>query len=160
MNLNGFNAEEHQQDRYEPLPVGDYLAMIVNSEEKQTKAGTGSYLKLEFEIVGEGHKGRKLWVNLNLNNPSQDAVRIAQGELSSICKAVGILNPKDSVDLHNIPMLVKVGIEVRKDTGEPQNRVKGFKTRPGIGAEAAVSVMPSKAPAKQAAGGSAPWAKK
>ena len=117
MNLNGFNAEEHKSAGFEPLPVGEYLATIVATEEKSTKAGDGSYLKLEFEILEGDYKGRKLWENLNLKNKSADAERIAKGQLSAICKAVGVLSPKDSVDLHNIPMLIRVGIEVRKEIG-------------------------------------------
>ncbi len=161
MILNGFNANEHESQSFEPLPVGDYLCVIVASEEKQNSKGTGSYLKMELEVIGDAGKGRKLWVNLNLNNPNPDAVRIAQGELSSICKAVGVLSPKDSCELHNIPLLVKVGLETRKDTGEVQNRVKGYKTRPGIGEAAAGSVMPAKvAKADNTAAAPPPWSRK
>lgn len=43
-----------------------------------------------------------------LNNANETAVRIARGALSSICRAVGTPHPKDSCELHDLPLLVKV----------------------------------------------------
>lgn len=159
MDLSGFNAEEHKSSSFDPLPVGDYLAVITDSEQKKTNAGNGHYLKLTFEITQGDYKGRKLWTNLNLDNPNPEAVRIAQGELSAICKAVGILKPADSVDLHNIPLMVKVGLTTNKQTGDAENRIKGYKSRPGVGEAAAGAIMPNKAPAASASS-TAPWARK
>lgn len=128
--LKGFNATEVAPSTgFEPLPVGEYVAMIVDSEEKPTQAGTGSYVKLVIEVVDGQFKGRKLFENLNLDNPSQEAVNIARATLSAICRAVGVLTPDDTVQLHNIPMTIKVGMEKRKDTGDMQNRIKGYKSR-------------------------------
>jgi hypothetical protein len=146
--LSGFNAAEVEPSKgFDPIPAGKYPAMIVNSEMKPTQAGTGEYLKLEFEVLDGEFKGRKLFVNLNLENPNEQAVQIARAELSAICRAVNVLTPKDSVELHNLPLTIKVGIEKRKDTNELQNRVKGYEGKDA--AKPAVS-----------AGGPAPWQKK
>ena len=52
MELNGFNAAAIEPAAtYEPLPAGNYSAVIVESEEEPTKAMTGSYLQLGLEIV-------------------------------------------------------------------------------------------------------------
>lgn len=153
--LNGFNAAEVEPSKgFDPLPVGDYVAMIVDSEEKTTQAGTGTYIKLTVEIVDGEYKGRKLWENLNLNNPSAEAVAIAKATLSAICRAVGVLTPRDTVELHNIPMTVKIGLEKRKDSGEMQNRIKAFKPR----VDASAITTPTTAAAS--GGGAAPWLKK
>lgn len=153
--LNGFNAAEVEPSKgFDPLPVGDYVAMIVDSEEKTTQAGTGSYIKLTIEIVDGDYKGRKLWENLNLNNPSSEAVAIAKATLSAICRAVGVLTPRDTVELHNIPMSVKIGLEKRKDSGEMQNRIKSYKGR--VDASAITTPQSSAA----SGGGTAPWLKK
>ena len=127
-NLHGFNQEEdYGSFGNEPIPAGNYIGAIVASEEKETRNGNGSYLKLEFEILDGPHKGRRLYTNLNLNNPNETAVRIARAELKLICEACGAVKPSDSVDLHNIPMLLKVELRKRNDTGEPQNVVRGYK---------------------------------
>ncbi len=126
-NLQGYDASNHEPlGDFEALPKGEYRAMATDSEMKDTKAGTGSYLQIVWELLDEEHQGRKLWSRLNLDNPNTTAVEIAQRELSSICRATGVLRPKDSAEFHNIPVVLKVGVEKRKDTGEFANRVQGY----------------------------------
>lgn len=130
--LNGFNAAEVEPSTgFDPIPAGEYLATIIESEQKTTKAGDGEYLKLVFEVLDGAFRGRKLFVNLNLKNPNPEAVRIARAELSAICRAVGVLAPKDSVEIHNLPLTVKVGLK-KNDLGESENRIKGYTPRGGV----------------------------
>ena len=120
----GFDADQVEpRTGFEPLPDGDYRVLIMDSDWHTTKAGNGQYLKLQFEVLDGACKGRYLWLNLNLKNQSEKAVQIAQAELSAICRAVGVTKPKDSTDLHNKPLVVKVG----RDKKDPeQNRIKEF----------------------------------
>lgn len=126
-NLNGFNATEVEPTvSFEPLPAGEYLATITESEMKPTKSGSGSYLQMTFTILDGEFRGRVLWARLNLNNPNATAVKIARGELSAICRAVGVMQPRDSVDLHNLPLVISVKLKKRDDTGELTNEIKGY----------------------------------
>lgn len=125
--LHGFNPKE-DYDGY-LVPDGSYNAAIVESEEHDNSKKTGTYLSLVFEILEGPQKGRKLWTNLNLNNPSEQAVRISRAHLKQICKAVGVLEPADSSDLHDIPLVISVEKEKRNDTGELANRIKKFESR-------------------------------
>jgi hypothetical protein len=126
-NLSGFDANRVEPTTdFDPLPAGKYLAVITESEMKPTKAGTGSYLQLTFEILDGPHKGRKVWARLNLANSNETTVKIAQAELSAICRAVGVLAPNDSVELHNLPLIIAVKCKKRTDTGEITNEVKGY----------------------------------
>lgn len=124
-NLN-FNAEDpvHEQRDFSPLPEGRYPAIIEASEIKETKARTGQYMELTFQIIGEYFAGRKCWARLNLWNPSDQAVEIAKKEFASICKAVGVMAPVDSSELHNIPLEIKV--VQREYQGETQNEIKAY----------------------------------
>ena len=129
-NLNGFNA--HEVDPavgFDAVPAGKYVAAITESEMKPTKAGTGQYLQLTFQVIDGEYKGRLLWARLNLDNPSAMAVKIARAELSAICRAIGVMAPKDSFDLHNLPLVIKVGCKKREDTGEVTNEIKGYEAR-------------------------------
>ena len=129
-NLNGFNAHEVEPtSNFEPLPAGKYLAAITESEMKPTKNGSGSYLQLAFTILEGEFKNRVLWARLNLNNPNATAVKIARSELSAICHAVGVMQPRDSVELHNIPLLINVKLKKREDTGELTNEIKGYEPK-------------------------------
>jgi hypothetical protein len=137
---------------FEPIPVGQYEVVITESEEKPNSKGTGTYHQFTFEVIDGEYKGRKLWARLNLNNPNQTAVDIARSELSAICRAVGVMKPIDSTDLHDLPLVIKVGMEKRGDTGELQNKITGY---------VAKEQAPKSTPAPAATGaGAAPWKRK
>ena len=171
--LRGFDAQSVEpNDSFDPLPNGDYLCIIVSSEMKPTKAGDGAYLELELQVLEGPYTGRKVWDRLNLNNSNETTVRIARGALSSICRAVGILQPQDSCELHELPLLVKVACKKREDTDEMTNVIKGYKRRdagvatppppsmpaPGNPATIPFSGAPrSGAQAPTGAAGGAPW---
>ena len=129
-NLNNFNANQVEPTSdFEPIPAGKYLAIITESELKPTKSGSGSYLQLTFQILEGEYKGRFLWSRLNLHNANATAVQIAQAELSAICRAVGVLTPGDSVELHNLPLVINVKCRKREDSGDVTNEIRGFSKR-------------------------------
>ena len=108
----------------EALPAGTYECCIVESGMFPTKSGNGSFLKLTFEVVSGEHAGRKLFARLNLDNPNPTAVQIARGDLSAICRAVGVMSPHDSEELHNLPLLVTVRVR-RLEDGDV-NDIRGY----------------------------------
>jgi len=149
--LNGFNANQVEPTtEFEAIPAGKYLAMITESEMKPTKSGSGSYLQLTFQILEGDYKGRFVWARLNLNNANGTAVQIARSELSAICRAVGVMTPSDSVELHNLPLVITVKCKKRDDTGDVSNEIKGYAKREaanGQPQQAATSTPPWRRPA-------------
>ena len=140
--LNGFNANQVEPSAdFEPIPAGKYLAVVIESEKKPTKNGQGQYLQLTFQVLDGPFKGRYVWARLNLENSNPTTVQIARQELSAICRAVGVMTPGDSVELHNIPLVITVKLKKRNDTGELTNEVKGYAKREG----AAASPTPAQA---------------
>lgn len=123
-----FDANTVEPNGFDVLSAGDYEVCIVGSEMKATANGNGKYLKLKLQVLSGPAQNRILFDNLNLFNASDKAVQIAKGTLSSICRAVGVLTPSDSSELHNKPLLAKVVVEKSDEYGE-QNRVKGYKPR-------------------------------
>lgn len=149
-NLGNFNASEIEpQGSFEPIPAGWYTAMIVDSEMKPTKNGTGEYLQLRLDIIDGDHQGRVLFDRLNLNNQNQTAVEIAQRQLSAICRSVGVMQPQDSSDLHDKPLRVKVAIRPAGNGYEASNEVKAYEPAQGGSAPAAGAAAP--------ASGKKPW---
>jgi hypothetical protein len=151
MDLHGFdaNAVEPQQSM-EPLPAGWYKCVITESEEKPTKAQTGSYLQMTLEVIEGDYQGRKVFERLNLNNPNQTAVEIAQRTLSSICRAINVMTPRNSSDLHDKPVMVKIAVKPGDGQYGPSNEIKEY-------------AQPEKAsaPAAASGGGSTPpWKRK
>lgn len=146
---------------FSPIPVGEYVVQITDSDVKPTKSGNGHRLELTFEVIDGEFKGRKVWANLNLDNPNPKAVEIAQRELSAICHAVGKLQVVDSQELHYKPLVIRVDIEERDGYG-PRNVIKAYKAVAGGVGNAPAGAAPS-APAATAASPSSaapPWAQK
>lgn len=145
-----FNAHEVEpMAALEAVPAGKYNVVITESEIKPTKNKNGHFLELTFEIIDGELKGRKVWGRLNLDNPNQQAVQIARSELSAICRAVNVMQPKDSAELHNLPLEINVRCKKRDDSDELSNEIKGY-------APKGASENPS-APAEQAQTNTAPW---
>lgn len=125
--LNGFDANEVEPGgNFEPIPTGKYPAVITDTEMKGNKSGTGSLLQLTCQITEGDYANRLVWDRLNLDHPNAIAVQIAHGKLSAICRAVDVMAPKDSVELHNLPLIINVGCKKREDTGDLVNEIKGY----------------------------------
>jgi hypothetical protein len=151
--LNNFDANQVDPSvALDPLPAGKYLAVISESELKPTKTGGGKYLQLTFQIIDGEFKGRLVWARLNLENKSEMTVKIARGELSAICRAIGVMQPKDSVELHNVPLEINVGLKRRDDNGDFTNVIKGYAKKGGGGAP-----VSARAPVGVGPGGTPPW---
>jgi len=149
-----FNAHEVEPStEFAPLPEGKYAAMITASELKHNSTSPGDHLKLEFVVVDGQHKGRKVWARLNINNESVVAQEIARGQLSAICRAVGVMTPRDSSELHNLPLSIYVKCVPRNDNDSLTNDIKRFEPLGGGAAKSAP--VPASAPAPVAAAAAA-----
>lgn len=123
-----FNAHEYTpQESIEALPAGWYKGMLVESEVKPTSTGTGNYLKCVFQIIDGKYANRKVFVNINLNNPNPDAVRIGRQQLSGLGHATGIINTSDSSHWHNIPLNIKLKRREADGQYEASNELAAFK---------------------------------
>lgn len=148
--LRGFDANQVEPTAaLDPIPAGKYPAVIMESEMKPTKNGAGSYLQLTFQIIEGDFKNRVLWARLNLDNPNATAVKIAKGELSAVCRAVGVLSPSDSTELHNLPLVIHVRCKKRQDTGEISNEIRGYSKREQPAVSAAPTATNSTPPWKR-----------
>ncbi len=146
--------------KFTPIPVDDYLAVITDSEMKDTKKGDGKYLLLTYEVVEGDFAGRKIFETLNLVNSNQTAVEIAQRALSAVCRATGVLHPKDSSELHGKPLVISVGIRAGSNGFDEKNVIKGYSRVDG---KELKDVTDATAPVKGATASPAklkPWQKK
>lgn len=145
--LNGFNAQDVDPNfSFPPIPAGKYLAAITESTMKPTKSGGAQFLQLTFQVLEGEYKSRTVWARLNLDNANPTTVRIARSELSAICRAVGVMAPKDSIELHNIPLVITVGLKKRKDTGEMGNVITGYDRKDAAAPKPSLASTNGKAP--------------
>lgn len=151
MSTLNFNASEITPQSFDALPAGRYLCVITESDIKPTKSGSGEMLKLTFEVIEGEYKNRKLWDRLNIVNSNADAERISRERLSAICHAVNVLTPKDTCELHDIPLCVTVRTKPNDD-GELVNEIRGYAPREKYAAPVASN-------ATNAAAATPPWKK-
>jgi hypothetical protein len=135
--------EAPQRTSYDPLPPGEYPAIVSQTDLKDTKAGTGQYIELTIQIIDGEFSGRRIWERLNVINPSEQTVQIARAQLNQLAQACNVTALKDTDQLCDIPFKLVLDID-RKDT--TRNRVMGY--------EPAGSA--SRAPAKPAPAAAAP----
>lgn len=150
--IKGFDSTQHDDPGFDPLPEGNYLMIVESSELKATKAGTGSGINLKLQVIDGENKGRTMFWWLNYNNPNETAQRIGRSELAALCRAVNILQPKDTMELHNIPFVAHVVVTPAKGEYGPGNKISKVESKSAAMAAAAVNTV---APAA----GKAPWAK-
>ncbi len=157
-NLSGFDASTiPEQQEFSALPEGDYVVIATSSEMKPTKSGNGSYLQFTLEVLDGPCKGRKIFDRMNMINPNQTAVDIGQRSLAALCRAVGVIKPQDSAELHNKPFLCSVIVEV-DDRKREGNVVKKYQAVTGAVPQTAPA-FGTTAPAATAAPAAAPWRK-
>lgn len=163
------------------MPAGQYVGMVIDSDVVDNSAGTGKILKLTYELLNAGFEGRQVWQNINVQNASATAQRIAQAELANLKEAAGITGRlEDTVQLHNIPVGLRLEIEIGgpKKGGAPGETYKdknvvadnfpaaefvpaGDEPAPAPRPAAVRPVAPAPAPAPApAAPAQAPWMRK
>ena len=131
-NINFDASQVDPSQPIEAIPSDKYNVAITKSELKPTKNGNGSYLELEFTVLEGDYRGRKVWDRLCLNHPTQKTVEIARANLSAICHAVGVMKPRDSSELHHIPLTINVKLRKDESTGNIYNEIKGYAKRESL----------------------------
>jgi len=141
-----FSKEDvDEQQGFELLPAAKYIAVITDSEWKETKDGNGHYLALTFEIIGPEFAGRKVFENFNLDNVNDQASKIAARQFRDLCDAIdarkfcdemyeassmeelqGFLDSMPEA-IFNQPVEINVGVQKSKDPQySDNNKIKAY----------------------------------
>jgi hypothetical protein len=144
---------EESTSNFDPVPDNWYTAKIASAEVKDTKAGTGKYIAVRFDITGPSHEGRVVFCNFNTNNPNPKAEEIGRQQLKQCAVAIGQANLKNTDQLIGGDLEIKVTVK-NDPTYGPSNEIKGFKAING-----GSKPMPSNSVTKPATESSSPpWA--
>ena len=136
---------------FEPLPAGWYTAVVNGAEIKNTKAGTGQYIAVRYDITGPTHQGRVVFGNLNIKNPNPKAEEIGRQQLGELMRAIGLSTVQDTDQLIGGQLMIKLDVRESEQYGA-SNDVKGFKSNG--------AAPPKAAPAAASTKAAPPWVKK
>lgn len=129
------------------IPTGWYPARIVRSELRDLKSGEGQRLVVTYAVDSGPYAKRRLDVGFNVLHPNPQAVEISQKELAKVLRACGLSQINDTLELHDRPHQIYIGVETYKD--REQNRINDWKP---LGPAAIPTVRPAaSAPAPAAA---------
>lgn len=107
-----FNQQDLPQDQggFDPLPEGWYTATISGAELKDTKAMTGQYIAVKYDITGPTHQGRVVFGNLNIRNPNPKAEEIGRQQLGELMRAIGLPSVQDTDQLIGGSLQIKLTV--------------------------------------------------
>lgn len=152
-----FDASQHAGAamNFEALPKGWYQAVIIESKSRTTSSG-GQALDFVAEITAPAFaKGRKVFLDYNVVNSSEDAVRIGHEQLAALSMACQHPRWSQTEELHNKPFHIKLKIDKAPEGSdyEDRNKANGYDM---ITVNRALAVQPGSRPAG-AAPASAPF---
>ena len=149
--------QERPQKEFGLIPDDTYTAVVVESDVRDTQAGTGKYTELTFQIIDGPCSNRMLWQKFNLINPSVDAVRISRDHWCAFLKAVGVVNPQNTDETHNIPLQIRIGHSLNKKKNKDENKIfEYFKAGTAGSGEGKTTAVPQST-AQQPVAGAVPW---
>ena len=135
LNFNGANQEAMED--FSVVPAGVYNAQITKSDIVPTSNKNGTLMKLQFKIIDGELKGRIVFGQYNVANPNETAVEISRKQIKSICDAIGKPNGvRDTNELHNIPLKIKVAIAPAQGQWAEKNEIKYYDKYSGESAPA------------------------
>ena len=146
------------QGEFQPLPAGWYTANITDAEVKDTKAGTGQYIKCRYDITGPSHEGRVVFGNLNIRNPNPKAEEIGRQQLGDLMRAIGLASVTDTDQLIGGRCQIKLKVRKSEEYGD-SNDVQAWKAAEGAPMPKAEPAAEKPAAAQVSAGAAPPWAK-
>jgi hypothetical protein len=161
------------QGDFEVLPPCKPAAIIEQAEIKETKKGTGHYVKLRLSILDGPHKNRKLFDQINIDNPSQQCVNIGMRVFSALARAIGLAAVTDTSQLLNQVVVPHVVVENDSVYGQ-RNAIRTYSPPseaqpqagdagvvvPSAADSTAASSVESAAPGEPAVQPSRPWDRK
>ncbi|GGA05895.1 DUF669 domain-containing protein [Dyella caseinilytica] len=165
-NLTGsYDPNAETQTDFSPLPTGEYIAHISDSDMVPFQNSDGEKLALVYTIAEGEFKNRKVWCDLSLKHPNAQTSQIANRQFASIREATGVTNPRDSADLHFKNHIIRVEFikagtvqnKGRYTVPKDKNEVKAWRKADGapIAAPTAQNVGQQQPAANQASGGDA-----
>lgn len=109
----GFKKEQERKGVFTPIPPGRYFLQCIVSKDEENSKNTGYNFKTDWKVIKGEHKERVIKVSCSYDNPSEQAVEIANAEIASMCDAAGVKFEKftDPKQMLKKKIQAEVGVE-------------------------------------------------
>jgi hypothetical protein len=162
-----FDPATQEGNAWDVLPVGEYVAQIVEASIQQPNSGDGYHLALTWKIIEGDYEGRQVWQRITYLHSSEQAQTIGRKTLKDLCVATDVAEQVDDAEVFLFkPVRIRLGIERDKQgVYADKNRIsrilpleaKSEEPEQPAKPEAATKVASAAKTAKPAPAGSAPW---
>lgn len=131
-NIGQFDSSQYDSSGnggdFQIIPDGTWARMMCVDAELKDSAAGAQYAKLTYQITEGQYANRKIWMNLNLFHAKDEVRKIASEQLSNICAAIRKPVISDLMELLNIEVWGKIGVQQSKDPQypNPQNVLRKF----------------------------------
>jgi hypothetical protein len=118
-----FDASQVPETSFDPLPAGDYLVWITESDIPTDDQGNQKVTITMEVIEPQQYAGRKAWDSFTLENYQNPKwAETGRQILATVCRAIGVMSPRETEELHGIPFCVRLEVDAWKD-GSIHNKV-------------------------------------
>jgi hypothetical protein len=141
-----------EEQDYQPLPPGWYVASVEGADLKITKDGTGRYMSLKLKVTGPTHAGRVVFGNITLENRNETAKKIGLSQLGVLLRACGLASCDDTDVFVGSTIKVKLSVSSSEQYGA-RNELKDIaplRADTGFGTIGQAPWAPQAAPAPRA----------
>ena len=131
---------DNYADALDCLPAGKYRVMITNVETKETRSGTGRYMRLKMQVLDGQYANWSTTDMINIENDNKKAEEIGWQQLKKLVKAIWGEFPEEftAQDLEN--QILVVTTKVEEYNGSLSSKVKGYVSADAPPAPAAPAV--------------------
>src|SRR6516165_6492361 len=123
-----FDPATQEGNAWDVLPVGEYVAQIVEASIQQPNSGDGYHLALTWKIIKGDYEGRQVWQRITYLHSSEQAQTIGRMTLKDLCVATGVAEQQvDNAEVFLFkPVRIRLGIEREKHPSQhPLVRLPG-----------------------------------
>lgn len=120
-----YNPDAVSSSGYTPLPAREYALEIVESSYDANQDGDGMSLSLKAQVMGGDYDQRTYYIWMDLEHDDDKRQERGQRDFAALRRAIGVLNPQDTEELHFKPFRVRVGLKTNR-RGEPENVIKEY----------------------------------
>lgn len=117
---------ENYSESNDCLPAGKYRVMITDVEDKETRSGTGQYLRLKFQVIDGQYSN---WITtdmINYKNENPKAEEIGWQQLKKCVKAIWGEFPEEFTAEDLRDQILEVQTKVEEYNGSTSSKVKNY----------------------------------